>query len=79
VADNSLLSHNFLDDRMDLFKSRRMLQINRLDASNAFSIVLDHGIWVHQSIKNNITVEVYDWDSSKSFSVVCQDSLAVEG
>jgi len=55
-----------------------MLQIVRLDPSDPFSVVLHFSPRLYQGVKDNVAVEIDDWDAGESVSFFCQDSFTIK-
>ena len=75
---NYVKKDEFTYNWCDFWIAWRVLQIIGFDASNPLTVVYDLGPWLDRSVKDHVTIEIYDADSSKPISFLGQNSFAVE-
>ena len=54
-----------------------MLEVERLDACDPLSVIVDFGPRLHEGIENDVAVVVNDGDSSEPLPLSRQDALTV--
>lgn len=84
MAYDSFVFDNFLDDWLNVSESWCMIQVNRLDTCNPFSVIKHLMLlvivvaWLHQGVKHDVAIEVDDWNSRQSLTFVRQDPFTVQ-